>query len=226
MEKGFDVVYSQYAEKNDSWFRNLGSRFNDRMANIVLRKPARLYLSSFKVMNRFLVDEVIKYTGPDPYIDAIILRCTSNIGSVEVRHDKRTHGRSGYNFGKLVSLWGNMIVSHSLIPLRMLGLIGLVMTFIGVFVGGSSLFDYILPNRDDPTEYETLTSVITFFRGFQLLAISIVGEYVGRIYLSLNADPQFVIRERFAVRKKGHIKSIQKAQPYNEKDRKSGVPAA
>ena len=210
--KGYDVVYSQYFQKNDSLFRNLGSVINDKMANLILKKPADLYLSSFKVINRFLVGEVIRYTGPDPYIDAIIMRCTANIGRVNVRHNPRLHGRSGYSLKKLISLWGNMILSYSLIPLRVLGFIGLLMTIIGVFVGGTTLISYLLPSLVDPTEYETLTAVITFFRGFQLLAISIVGEYVGRIYLALNSDPQFVIREKFQARKKAKIRSILEAK--------------
>jgi undecaprenyl-phosphate 4-deoxy-4-formamido-L-arabinose transferase len=222
IEKGYDVVYSDYPQKKDSLFRNFGSLFNDRMANIILHKPAGLYLSSFKVMNRFLVNEVIKYTGPDPYIDAIILRSTANIGRVEVRHDRRSHGRSGYTLTKLISLWGNMVVSYSLIPLRILGVIGFVMTIFGIYMGGTTLLDYLLPGRVDPSEYETLTSVTAFARGFQLLAVSVVGEYVGRIYLSLNADPQFVVREKFAARKTGEIKSIQKANANNEKNRKFG----
>lgn len=210
--KGYDVVYSQYLQKRDSLFRNLGSVVNDKMANMILKKPAELYLSSFKILNRFLVDEIIRYTGPDPYIDAIIMRSTANIGRVNVRHNPRLHGRSGYTLKKLVSLWGNMILSYSLIPLRLLGFIGLLMTLIGVFVSGTALIDYLMPNRVDPTDLETLTAVTSFFRGFQLLAISIVGEYVGRMYLSLNSDPQFVIREKFHARKKGEIRSILKAK--------------
>lgn len=225
IEKGYDVVYSVYPEKNDGFFRNMGSLFNDRMANLILHKPAGLYLSSFKIINRFLINEIIKYTGPDPYIDAIVLRSTSNIGRIEVRHDKRQHGRSGYTFGKLVSLWGNMILSYSLIPLRILGIVGITMTFVGIYVGGTTLLDQIIPGRVDPSEYETLTAVVTFFRGFQLLAVSVVGEYVGRIYLSLNADPQFVVRERFSARKRADVKSIQKVQVYNETRKKSSEPA-
>lgn len=219
--KGFDVVYADYSEKNDSIFRNLGSRINDTMATIILNKPADLYLSSFKILNRFLVEEVIKYTGPDPYIDAIILRSTSNIGSIEVRHDKRLHGHSGYTFRKLISLWGNMILSHSLIPLRMLGVVGLIMTLIGIYVGGSSLLNELLPHRDNPTDIEKLTAITTFFRGFQLLALSVVGEYVGRIFLSLNCDPQFVVREKFSARNKAEIKSILKVLQSNHDDQKS-----
>lgn len=220
MAKGFDVVYSNYRDKRDSFFRNLGSRFNDRMANVILHKPAGLYLSSFKVINRFLVGEIVKYEGPDPYIDAIILRSTTNIGQLEVRHDRRRFGRSGYTIGKLISLWGNMVVSYSLIPLRIIGIAGTVMTIIGVYVGGTTLFDHIfLPFEEKPTDLERLTAVTLFFRGFNLLSISVVGEYVGRIYLALNREPQFVIRERLSARSRPVIASMSKRTgPGKESD--------
>jgi len=224
IEKGFDVVYTHYYAKRDSFFRNLGSRFNDKMANIILQKPANLYLSSFKIMNRFLVNEIIKYTGPDPYIDAIILRSTANIGRVEVRHEKRKHGNSGYTLGKLISLWGNMVVSYSLIPLRILGVIGLAMTIVGCYVGISTYISYLLPQLQDPSEYETLTAITTFFRGFQFLAVSVVGEYVGRIYLSLNSDPQFVVREKFSSQRKLQFACIHK-EPDNNGHEKSSPGA-
>jgi glycosyltransferase involved in cell wall biosynthesis len=208
IEKGFDVVYSQYPVKRDSRFRNLGSRFNDKMANIILRKPVDLYLSSFKIMNRFLVSEIIKYDGPDPYIDAIILRTTASIGKVEVRHDNRRHGRSGYTVGKLVSIWGNMVVSCSLIPLRLLGMFGLVMAIIGVAIGGWALISNFTPQLQDLTEVETLAASMAFYRGFQLLAISVIGEYVGRIYLALNRDPQFVIREKLSFRRPAALVTV------------------
>lgn len=210
-EKGYDVVYARYSEKNDHILRNMGSFLNDKMANLILHKQADLYLSSFKILNRFLVDEVIKYSGPDPYIDAIILRSTSNIGNIETRHDKRHHGHSGYTLRKLISLWGNMVLGYSLVPLRILGFIGMAMTIIGIYVAGGALLAELLPGRVDPTEIETLTAVTTFFRGLQLLAISVLGEYVGRIYLSLNSDPQFVVREKLSAHRKAEIRSIQKA---------------
>jgi len=221
ISKGYDVVYTEYAVKQDGMFRNLGSMFNDRMANIILHKPAELYLSSFKIMNRFLVNEIIKYTGPDPYIDAIILRSTASIGRLEVRHERRRHGRSGYTLGKLISLWGNMVVSYSLIPLRLVGIIGLLLASYGVVMGGHVLLDFLSPAFEELTDYETLTAVTAFFRGFQMLAISVVGEYVGRIYLSLNSDPQFIIREKLSARKKTEIIAIQKVPTQYDKEKRA-----
>lgn len=223
--KGYDVVYTEYAVKQDNWLRNIGSAMNDRMANVVLHKPAWLYLSSFKIMNRFLVDEIIRYTGPDPYLDAIILRSTANIGSLGVRHDKRKQGRSGYTFGKLVSLWGNMVVSYSLIPLRILGMIGFAMAMYGVFMGGYVVFDYLTPDSNYLNDYQTLTAVTAFFRGFQMLAISLVGEYIGRIYLALNRDPQFVIREKLTSRRRPETTILKKVTTCHDKEKRAGASA-
>ncbi len=196
IQKGFDVVYCTYPEKKDSVFRNLGSYLNGSMARVVLNKPANLYLSSFKAMNRFLVNEIITYTTPNPYLDAIILGITRSIGTVVVRHDQRLAGRSSYTLLKLTALWGNMIVSYSLIPLRFLTVTGFVLTIIGIYSVISMVLGNLTPLLDNPSDLEELTSVSMFFRGLQLFATGIVGEYVGRIYLKLNETPQFIIREK------------------------------
>lgn len=202
IQKGFDVVYSQYPIKKDSMFRNVGSYLNGCMARVVLDKPVNLYLSSFKVINRFLVNELITYTSPNPYLDAIILRITQNIGTIEVRHDQRRDGMSGYSLKKLVSLWGDMIVSYSLIPLRIVAFIGFVLTLMGFCSVADAIIRDIHPLLNDPTDLESLTSVTRFFRGFQLLSTGIVGEYVGRNYLKLNQQPQFIIREKIPTQPK------------------------
>lgn len=195
IRKGHDVVYVRYRAKQHSWFRNIGSAFHNWMATHVLRKPPQLYLSSFKAMSRFLVREVIHYTGPFPYLDAIVLRTTRNIGVVEASHEVRREGKSGYTFGKLVSLWGNMVVAFSIYPLRLLGLAGLVMMLVGGAYALYTLAGYLVPGLSDPDAIQRLGASMWFFRGVHLSGIAIVGEYVGRIYRQLNRDPQFIIRE-------------------------------
>ena len=129
----FDVVYTWYKVKKHSFFRNMGSLFNDRIANMMLKKPRNLYLSSFKIINRFLIDEVIKYNLPYPYIDGLILRSTSNIGRVEVIHNIRERGKSNYNLHKLISLWMNMFTNFSILPLRISIFIGFIFSIIGFY---------------------------------------------------------------------------------------------
>src|SRR5437763_3759361 len=117
--KKLDVVYGHYIEKKHSWFRNLGSRFNDRIATLMLHKPKDLYLSSFKVMNRFVVGEITKYRGPYPYTDGLIYRTTRKIAQIPVQHRTSANGPSRYTLRRLVRLWLNMFLNFSVAPLRL-----------------------------------------------------------------------------------------------------------
>ena len=123
-----DVVYGRYREKRHNLVRNLGSWFTNAVATIVLRKPRDLYLSSFKVMNRFLVQVVAGYDGPYPYLDGLILQATQRFGQVEVEHRQREAGRSGYNTRRLLRLWSNMFLCFSIAPLRLATLGGMVVS--------------------------------------------------------------------------------------------------
>ena len=192
----YDVVYSYYGKKRHSLFRNMGTWFNDQVANMVLNKPKGLYLSSFKVISRFLVKEIVHYRAPFPYIDGMILQITDNIGTVKVEHRDRRVGHSGYNLPKLVSLWSNMLTNFSILPLRVSVFLGFFFSLIGVIFGISTIFEKI-SNPDLPVGYAAVIVAICFFVGIQLLVLGMVGEYVGRIFLCLNRKPQFTIKKSF-----------------------------
>ena len=195
IEEGHDVVYTSYREKRDSWFRNFGSKLNDKVANIMLNKPKDLYLSSYKVMNSFIRQRVIEYKGPFPYIDGIILASTRDIATVEVEHEERQEGKSNYTFKKLLSLWSNMFTGFSIFPLRVATYMGLLFAFIGFLYGISIVIEKLL-FQDLPRGYAVLAVSILIFAGIQLFALGMVGEYVGRLFLSNNRMPQFIIREK------------------------------
>jgi glycosyltransferase involved in cell wall biosynthesis len=196
-----DVTYTYYRKKKHSFFRNLGSRFNDKVANVMLKKPKNLYLSSFKALNRFIVDEIKKYDLPYPYIDGLILRTTDKIAKVEVEHRERAIGRSGYTFTKLVRLWLNMFTSFSILPLRVSAIMGMIFSLLGLALGVFTVIEK-LANPDLPIGYAATIVVISIFAGIQLLSLGMIGEYVGRIFMSFNKKPQYTIRKRFAPVKK------------------------
>ncbi len=195
-KNNFDVVYTFYEKKYHSFFRNLGSQFNDKVANIMLKKPKDLYLSSFKAINRFLIDEIIKYDLPFPYIDGLILRTTSNIGKIKVEHQGRKIGKSNYTLYKLISLWLNMFTNFSILPLRISIILGFLVSVLGFILGIIVLFWVILGIKM-PLGYASLMVTICIFSGIQLIAIGMVGEYLGRVFLSQNKLPQYSIRKKF-----------------------------
>jgi undecaprenyl-phosphate 4-deoxy-4-formamido-L-arabinose transferase len=192
----YDVVYTFYDEKKHSLLRNLGSRFNDKVANLMLKKPKDLYLSSFKIINRFLINEVIKYDLPYPYIDGLILQCTSKIGKIKVTHSERQKGKSNYTVRKLVRLWLNMFTNFSILPLRMATILGFIFSIIGFLIGVNAVIEKIY-NPNVPQGYTYLIIVISIYAGVQLIAIGMVGEYLGRMFMSHNGKSQFLIRKSF-----------------------------
>ena len=192
--KNYDVVYGHYIEKKHSWFRNLGSRFNDRVATLMLHKPKHLYLSSFKVMNRFLVNEIIKYRGPYPYTDGLIYRVTRNIGQIPVEHRVSLGGPSRYTLRRLVRLWLNMFLNFSIKPLRISVYIGLLASGLSIVSLIAILIDklWITPNLT--VGIPTVLGSVVFFSGIQLMILGLVGEYLGRLYLDQTGTPQYVVR--------------------------------
>jgi glycosyltransferase involved in cell wall biosynthesis len=193
-ERNWDVVYGRYRTKKHGWFRNLGSRFNDRVANIMLRKPPRLYLSSFKVMNRFLVDEITAYKGAFPYIDGLILRATSNLGQIAVEHCEREGSSSGYTLRKLVKLWTNMFLNFSITPLRFSALLGIFTSIVSILLLVAIVIDKLYINPNVPVGMPAILVVVTFFAGVQLVILGTIGEYLGRLFLDHSKNPQFVVR--------------------------------
>ena len=189
----YDVVFSYYKKKQHGMSRNLGSAFNNLIASYVLKKPRDLYLSSFKCISRSVVKQVIKYDGPYPYIDGLILRSTTRYGRLEVEHYSREAGRSGYSLRKLVGLWLNMFTNFSILPLRIASAIGLLLATLSGFAGIVVIIEKIM-NPDLPTGWASIFVALLFMSSVQLLAIGLMGEYLGRVLMKLNNIPQFVVR--------------------------------
>ena len=192
--KGFDVVYGHYIEKQHHWFRNFGSWFNDLMATRMLKKPKHLYLSSFKVMNRFVVDEILKYKGAFPYIDGLIYRTTHNLGQIAVTHCANTSGGSRYTARKLVALWLNMFLNFSIGPLRLSVYTGLFVSSVSVLLLALIWIDKIWITKNITLGIPTVLGTIVFFSGVQLLMLGLIGEYLGRLFLDATGTPQYVVR--------------------------------
>ena len=199
-KNNFDVVYTYYDKMKHNFFRNFGRKFNDLMANLVLDKPKFLYLSSFKLVNRFLITEIIKYKSPFAYIDGIILGITNRIGRVKVEHDKRVYGKSGYTIKKLLQVWSSMFTGFSVIPLRLSLGLGWILSVLGFVFALSTLVEKIVYNTV-PSGYATMIIIVTIFSGVILIALGLLGEYVGRIFISLNKKPQFIIRNSWTNKK-------------------------
>ena len=186
-------MYTRFPRKEHSPWRNWGSRFTHRMANLVLDKPPDLYLSSFRCITALVAREIGRYDGAFPYIDGLILQTTQNIGQLEVAHDKRQEGQSGYTLSKLVHLWSSMLVNFSIRPLQVATVIGVLLAALGFAGAAWMVVAYFF--QDYPPGWGTLICSLLIFSGTQLIMLGVVGEYLGRLYLNMNRKPQAVIRD-------------------------------
>ena len=196
IEKGADVVYARYGKKHHSGFRNWGSHVNELMTRVMLGKPKDLYLSSYFAAKRFVVDEMLRYEFAYPYVIGLVLRTTKNIINVDVEHRDRQAGVSGYTIGKLLNLWFNGFTAFSVKPLRIATVTGAGCAFLGFAYGIYTIIKKIFINPPDlVTGFSALMSVLVFMGGMMMLMLGLLGEYMGRMYISMNNSPQFVIRE-------------------------------
>jgi len=191
-DSGKHVMYTYYEEKKHSWHRNMGSKFANWTANLVLDKPNQMYLSSFRCMSALVVREITRYRGPFPYIDGLIFQTTNSVGSVQVEHLERKEGRSNYNFTRLLRLWLNIALNFSTIPLRLISFIGVVASTISLLFFADVIWEYFFVGINI-TGWTSMMATILFFSGAQLIMLGVVGEYVGRTYLTLSSKPQYVV---------------------------------
>src|SRR6266567_654480 len=192
-ESGHEVIYTCYDEKQHAAWRNLGSRFTNWVAGFVIDKPKGFYLSSFRCMSAFVVREITRYDGPFPYVDGLILQVTQDIDRLTVRHLPRAVGRSNYTLRRLLRLWLSMFVNFSVMPLRLSTLTGFALSLIGA-VGSFVVITEALFFAP-PAGWASLMAAVLLLSGVQLLILGIVGEYLGRLYLTVNGKPQSVIKE-------------------------------
>ncbi len=195
LEEGYDAVYARYDHKQHSAFRNMGSRLNELMTRMMLQKPAELYISSYFAVRRFVVEDMARYENSYPYVIGLVLRATRNITNVSVTHREREVGTSGYTLKKLIGLWFNGFTAFSVKPLRITTAVGGASAVVGFLYGIYTIVKRFL-NPAVPMGFSSLMSALVFFGGMIMLMLGLIGEYIGRIYISLNNSPQYVIREK------------------------------
>lgn len=194
IEKGSDVVYARYNHKKHSTFRNFGSHVNELMTRVMLGKPKELFVSSYFAAKRFIIDEIIRYENSYPYVIGLVLRSTKKITNVEVNHREREAGTSGYTLKKLLGLWFNGFTSFSVQPLRIATVMGGSFAVLGFIYAIYTIIKKFV-NPAVPMGFSSLMSAILVIGGMVMIMLGLIGEYIGRIYITLNNSPQYVIRE-------------------------------
>jgi len=200
-DQGADVVYGYYPDKKHSWFRNLGSKFNDWTIDVMIQKPKGVHTSSFYIIRKFVRDYSVQYHGSYTYLLGLFMRCTQNIASVPVQHFEREVGESGYTLGQLIRLWSS-VIGFSVIPLRLSAMAGFFFAAVGIVMAiVVVIMKFVRP--DMSMGWPSMMSAIAFFSGLNFLFLGMIGEYLGRMFLGMNKEPQYVIREVYNMEREG-----------------------
>ncbi|MBS0208067.1 MAG: glycosyltransferase [Planctomycetes bacterium] len=117
IEHDLPLVYSRYGTPRQSFWRRLASTLHNRLARRLLGAPRGLYLSSFKVLARPVIDQMVRYHGARPFIDALALRAAARVGQLQVQHLPRLAGQSNYNLRRLLALWCRLVFGFTRWPL-------------------------------------------------------------------------------------------------------------
>lgn len=190
-----DLVYAKYIQKKRSLFRNFGSKVNDWMVQWLLNKPKELYLASYYAAKRFIIDEMVKCENPFPYIDGLALRSTSEYINVDIVHKERAAGNSGYSIAKLLGLWMNGLTSFSVKPLRIATFSGFCISLFGLVLAIIIIIQKLILKDAVSAGWPSVMTVVLILGGAIMIMLGLVGEYVGRIYVTMNKSPQYVIKD-------------------------------
>jgi len=198
IREGHDVVYANYIYKKHGLLRNLGTCINGLMERVLLKKPGGIKTSSYFIIREYIAKEIVKYEGPYPYLAGLILRVTDNIGNVNVKHRERPYGKSNYGFIKLLKLWVNGFTNFSVKPLRIALFSGILIALIGFILSIILIIRKFLA-PEIAIGWTSIIVAVFIFSGIQLISVGLLGEYVGRSFLSLNRQPQYVIKEKYNI---------------------------
>ena len=194
LNEGYDVVYARYPETKESLFRRIGSWLNNKMSEVLLNKPKEVKGTSFNAIRRYVIEDMIRYDKSYPYIGGLVYRATNNITDVEIEHEERKDGRSGYTLSKLINLTLNGFTAFSVKPLRIASYLGILTALIGFIYAIVTIIKKLtIPSIQ--LGYSSLMAAMLFMGGIIMFLLGMIGEYVGRIYIGINNSPQYVIKE-------------------------------
>lgn len=188
-----DVVFASWPEHKQAWWRELGSKFTVWSMRVLTDRPKEIYASNFIVLRRHVRDEIVRYQGPYVYIQGLIFRATANIKNVEVVHYERAQGTSGYSLKSLIRLWST-VLNFSMVPLRLAAIVGAILGVVGI----ASAFIVFIMRLLDPgmqAGWPSLMATMLTCSGLIILFLGIIGEYLGRMFMTINNAPQYVLKQ-------------------------------
>ena len=192
--EGYDMVYARFPHKHHSLFKRITSRLNAWILEVNGSKPRGIAISSFFAMNRMAVEALKKYRSPFPSMGGYLSHIACRYANVDLEHRDRIAGQSNYTFRKMVRLWLTGFTNFSTVPLRIAAFIGGFCAVFG-FITGLIVVIRKLVNPAIAAGYTSSIALQLFIGGVIMMILGLIGEYVGRIYMTVSDMPQYAIRE-------------------------------
>ena len=194
IDEGFDTVGGWRQNRDDSVLRKIPSRILNSLSAQLFGVALKDYGCMLRAYRRDVVDEVVKCPEVNTYIPALANTFARRVTEIPVAHSARTKGESKYGLVQLLRLNFDLMTGFSLLPIQLVGMAGVTVAFSGL---AFALFLFIrrLVHGPEAEGMFTLFAILFFFVGVQILALGIVGEYVGRIYQEVRRRPRYVIRQ-------------------------------
>lgn len=194
LREGYAAVLGRIIEKKHAWWRNVGSRAHQYLAEKIVGKPPGLYLSSFRALSRAAVDRLVRYKGAHPHIGALLLKSVpaSAVVNVDVSHAVRPIGGSTYSLRKLLKTASFLLINHSYIPLRFMTAWGFTLSVLSLLLAGWVIVRVLFFGHT-VQGWPSLIVLLSFLSGNILMALGIVGEYLGRLVEEQSLGQQFAI---------------------------------
>jgi undecaprenyl-phosphate 4-deoxy-4-formamido-L-arabinose transferase len=195
--RGLDLVYGGYQSKRHSGWRNAGSLAVNAFYRAVFRNPVTV--TSFRAVRASLLETILAYDLNYTFVDGLLAWNTTRIGQTPVAHHPRGAGRSGYDLRKLMVLSLNLFTNFSLVPLQVVSCCGFAVSASGFLLAFYYLIVALTTGIPVPGYASTIIAVLAI-GGTQLLALGIIGEYLGRLHLNVNRKPQYRVRREIGPR--------------------------
>ena len=188
-----DVVLGKYGKKRHSLLRNFGTWIHDKTRQFIFNVDPRITMSSFRILNHVVLDELRKVRHANPRIGFILLSLTSRVKNADVRHEPRPMGKSGYTLRKMIRNTLDSIISYSPLPLRFVSYLGIFSSTVSVLLALFYLFMYIL-GEIRASGFMTTILLILFTGGVIMFSFGLVGEYLSRIISQQLMHDQYSVR--------------------------------
>jgi undecaprenyl-phosphate 4-deoxy-4-formamido-L-arabinose transferase len=193
LEEGFDVVYGVPEYQQHGFLRDLASKITKLVLQNAMGAEIARNISAFRVFRTQVREAFQQYRGPFVSIDVLLTWGTTRFGALQVRHEPRRKGVSGYTLRKLILHALNMMTGFSVLPLQIASLIGFVFTIFGLLALAFVIGRYLIQGSAVPG-FPFLASLIAVFSGAQLFALGIIGEYLSRVHFRTMDRPPYTVR--------------------------------